>query len=91
MCLSTRERRQLDDIGEAVRRSDPRLASMMIIFGRLSAGEPMPERERFAAAPGRVRRALHAAAAALARLVAWLDRVDSPRPSQERLDGERRR
>jgi hypothetical protein len=89
MSLSAREHRQLDDIGEAVRRSDPRLASMMIIFGRLAAGEPMPEREGFAA-PGRARRVMYAAAAALARLVAWLDRVDSPRPSHERLDGERR-
>jgi hypothetical protein len=90
MCLSAREQRQLDDIGEAVRRSDARLASMLVIFGRLAAREPMPEREKLPAPPGPVGSALRAAAAAAARLIAWLDRVDSPRPGHERLDGERR-
>jgi hypothetical protein len=89
MCLGAREQRQLDDIGEAVSRSDARLASMMVIFGRLAAGEPIPEREQLPAAAGRARTALHAAAAAVAGLVAWLDRVDSPRASQERPDRER--
>jgi hypothetical protein len=89
MCLSVREQRQLDCIGEAVRRSDARLASMMVTFGRLAAGEPMPEREQIAAAAGRARAALHAVAAAVAGLVAWLDRVDSPRAGQERPDRER--
>jgi hypothetical protein len=53
MCLSAREQRRLDGIGEGVRRSDAPLASMMVTFGRLAAGEPMPEREQLAATGGR--------------------------------------
>ena len=45
MCLSVREQQQLDTIGEAVRESDAQLASMLATFGRLTAGDPMPDRE----------------------------------------------
>jgi hypothetical protein len=90
MCLSAREQRRLDSIGEAARRSDARLSLMMVTFGQPAAGEPMPEREQLAATPGRAVAALHAAAAAVAEVVTWLDCVDSPRPRQERPDRERR-
>jgi len=79
MCLSVREQRQLDTIGEAVSRSDARLASMLAIFGRLTAGEPMSDSERLTRQAGRAGRALHALGATTARLVAWLDRMDTPR------------
>jgi hypothetical protein len=91
MCLSVREQRQLDTIGEAVSRSDARLASLLAAFGRLTAGAPMPEREQLAALPSRGGAALHAAAAAVARAVAWLDRLDSPRASHERPGEHRHR
>jgi hypothetical protein len=88
MCLSARDQRQLNDIGEALRRSDARLASMLVIFARLGAGEPMPGCENVAAPSGRAGSVLRATAAAAARLIAWLDRVDSPRPRHERLGAD---
>jgi hypothetical protein len=90
MCLPAREQRQLDGIGDAVRRQDAKLASMMVAFGRLAASEPMPEREQIVRTSGPVRAALEAADAAVARLAAWLDRVDSPRTGQERLGRDHR-
>jgi hypothetical protein len=90
MCLSVREEQQLDGIGEDVRLSDARLASMMVIFGRLTAGEPLPDREQLAAPAGRGRAALHAVAAGAARLIAWLDGLDSPPARPEPRDRERR-
>jgi hypothetical protein len=80
MVLSVREQRQLDTIGEAARRSDARLASMLATFGRLTAGEPMPDREQLARLAARAR-AWRAACAAMARFIAWLDRMDTPRVS----------
>jgi hypothetical protein len=88
MCLSVREQRQLDSIGEAVSRSDARLASMLATFARLTAGEPMPDREQLARLAGRARRAGHAAGAAMARFIAWLDRMDTPRVSPAEPDRE---
>ncbi len=79
MVLSVREQRQLDTIGAAVSRSDARLASMLAIFGRLAAGEPMPDREQLTTLGGRAERAWHAICAAAARLITWLDRMDTPR------------
>jgi hypothetical protein len=79
MCLSVREQRQLATIDEAVSSSDGQLASMLATFGRLTAGEPMPDREQLAKLGGRARRTRHAAGAAMARLIAWLDRMDTPR------------
>ena len=46
MRLSVREQRQLDTIGEAVSQSDVQLAAMLATFSRLTAGEPMPDREQ---------------------------------------------
>jgi hypothetical protein len=81
VCLSVREQRQLDTIGEAVGRSDARLASMLATFARLTAGEPMPDREQLARLAGGAGRVWHAAGAAMARFIAWLDRMDTPRVS----------
>jgi hypothetical protein len=89
MCMSVREQRQLDTIGEAVGGSDARLATMLAIFGRLTAGEPMPDREQLTRLAGRAGRAWHAVGAAAARFIAWLDRMDTPRPSQERAGEDR--
>jgi hypothetical protein len=88
MSLSVGEQRQLDTIGDAVSRSDARLASMLATFGRLTAGEPMPDREQFTRLTSRTGRALHAAGAATARLIAWLDRMDEPRVSSAAPDRE---
>jgi hypothetical protein len=46
MSLPYRQRRQLRRIRRALSLSDPRLASMLLIFARLSAGEQMPRREQ---------------------------------------------
>jgi hypothetical protein len=88
MDLSARDQRLLDQAREDVARSDPRLASMLATFARLTADEAMPDREQLSApaAPagraGRVRhragRVRRAVAAAMTRLITWLDRVDSP-------------
>jgi hypothetical protein len=86
MSMSVREQRQLDTIGEAVSRSDARLALMLATFGRLTAGEPMPEREQLARLASR---AWRAAGAGMARFIAWLDRMDTPRASLEQPDRER--
>jgi hypothetical protein len=88
MRLSVREQRQLDTIDEAVSRSDARLASMLATFGRLTAGEPMPDREQLPRRPGPAGRALHAVGAKTARLIAWLDRMDTPRGGAEEIDRE---
>jgi hypothetical protein len=79
MCMSVGEQRQLDTIGEAVGRSDARLAAMLAIFGRLAAGEPMPDREQLTRLAGRAPAALHRVGAVMARFIAWLDRMDTPR------------
>lgn len=85
MSMSVREQRQLDTMGEAVSRSDARLAAMLATFARLTAGEPMPEREQLTSPAGRGG-ALHAVGAAMARFIAWLDRVDTPPPRQDRVE-----
>ena len=45
MSLNEPERQALGWIEDGLAGSDPRLASMLNIFGRLAAGEEMPERE----------------------------------------------
>jgi hypothetical protein len=85
MRLSVREQRQLDTIGAAV----SQLASMLATFARLTAGEPMPDREQLTRlASSRAGRAWHAVGAAMARLIAWLDRMDTPRVSPAEPDRE---
>ncbi|MGI9005438.1 MAG: DUF3040 domain-containing protein [Streptosporangiaceae bacterium] len=49
MSLSIHEQRLLRRIDELVRCSDPHLASMLMVFNRLSAGEPIPGREQLQA------------------------------------------
>jgi hypothetical protein len=88
MRLSVREQRQLDTIGEAVSQSDVQLASMLATFGRLAAGEPMPDREQLTRPGSRPRRTWHAVGAGMARFIAWLDRMDSPRVSPAEPDKE---
>lgn len=70
MSLSCRQQRLLREIDDAVCRADPRLASMLAIFGRLAAGEGMPGRERLRTpALVRVRAVLAAAVTAAAALL----------------------
>ncbi len=88
MRLSVRERRRLDTIGEAVSQSDVQLASMLATFGRLTAGEPMPDREQLARPGGRSGPTWHAVGAGMARFIAWLDRMDTPRVSPAEPDKE---
>jgi hypothetical protein len=89
MRLSVREQRQLDTIGAAVSQSDVQLASILATFSRLTAGEPMPDREQLTRlASSRAGRAWHAAGAAMARLITWLDRMDTPRASPAEPDKE---
>jgi hypothetical protein len=88
MVLSVREQRQLDTIDQVVSGSDARLASMLGTFGRLTAGEPMPDREQLIRLAGRARRACRATCAAMARFIAWLDRMDTPRVSPAEPDRE---
>lgn len=55
MSISERERQTLDSIESDLAISAPRLASMLGIFSRLTAGEQMPAREplrRFSDGPG---------------------------------------
>lgn len=44
--LNLKDRRKLRQIDKEVRRTDPRLASLLAMFSRLAAGEPMPAHER---------------------------------------------
>jgi hypothetical protein len=88
MRLSVREQRQLDTIRAAVSESDVQLASMLATFSRLTAGEPMPDREQLTRPGSRPRRTWHAVGAGMARFIAWLDRMDSPRVSPAEPDKE---
>jgi hypothetical protein len=45
MTLNQPETQALDSIADGLAGSDPRLASMLTIFSRLTAGEEMPARE----------------------------------------------
>lgn len=49
MTLPYRQRRRLRGIDRMLRRSDPDLASMLSIFGGLSAAERLPSREQLRA------------------------------------------
>jgi hypothetical protein len=53
MSLPAGQQRVLDAIGEALRATEPRLASMFAIFTRLSKDEPPPRREQLTA-PGAI-------------------------------------
>ena len=78
MSLSAREQHELQSIENSLADSDPRLASLLATFTRLTAGEQMPVRERIRAGrrqgPGRRRPRPGARGAAIARpprRVAW--------------------
>ncbi len=88
MRLSVREQRQLDTIGAGVSQSDVQLAAMLATFTRLTEGEPMPDREQLTRPGSLAGRTWHAAGAAMARLIAWLDRMDTPRVSPAEPDRE---
>jgi len=62
MSLSLRDRRMLRGIGKALHRDDPRLASMLATFARLTDGEAMPGREQDVTPPAGCGPALHLAA-----------------------------
>lgn len=55
MSLSTREQQALDSIEDRLAGSDPRLASLLSTFTRLTAGEALPKRENIQACPSRNR------------------------------------
>jgi hypothetical protein len=55
MALAADEERALSRIEEELRRSDPKLATKLAMFNRLTRSEAMPERELLTA-PGRLRR-----------------------------------
>jgi hypothetical protein len=90
MGLPARQRRRLDDIEDKLRSSDPRLAAMFAIFGRLTRDEEMPRIEELA----------HRAAVLVLRTRLWLAAVAarlrftrrpkaSPRPASPRPAGPR--
>jgi len=53
MSFTELERQALGAIADGLAGSDPRLASMLTIFGRLAAGEEMPVREKTRVRRGR--------------------------------------
>jgi hypothetical protein len=53
MSLNEPEKQALGSIADGLAGSDPRLASMLNIFGRLAAGEEMPVREKIRVRRGR--------------------------------------
>jgi hypothetical protein len=63
--LPSRQQRLLRAIDKAICRCDPRLASMLAIFDRLAAGDPMPGHEQLQTPASRVL----AAAATIATLI----------------------
>lgn len=66
MSLPYRQRRRLWHTRRTLRRSEPRLAAMMIMFARLNAGETMPARERVRRRlPGPAHALVHAVRAVL--------------------------
>jgi hypothetical protein len=57
MSLNHRQRHQLHRIETRLLRSDPQLAAMLGVFGRLSAGQRMPGWEQVATRLDRIRQA----------------------------------
>lgn len=53
MGLSEREQRALDSIEDGLAGSDPKLASLLATFTRLTAGDALPARETIRACPRR--------------------------------------
>jgi hypothetical protein len=57
MSLNRRQQHQLYRIESRLLRSDPHLAAMLAVFGRLSTGQRMPAREQVATRLDRIRQA----------------------------------
>ena len=88
MNLTRCEQRQLRRIEAAVRRSDPRLAAIMGMFGRLYSGEEMPASEHEPRPQNHLRRSAAWIVAALATAAPAEWRAGSaPRSQPERADG----
>jgi hypothetical protein len=68
MSLSPRQQRLLDHIDAALSHADPRLAGQLAVFGRLTAGQPMPRREELRTPASRIRAAAAACGAAITAL-----------------------
>src|ERR1700691_3895822 len=75
MSLNHRQRHQLDRMEARLLRSDPQLAAMLAVFGRLSAAERMPAWEQEAGRQDRIRQAaalISRATAAMAAAIGLL-------------------
>lgn len=72
MSLNRSQQHQLHRIESRLYRSDPHLAAMLAVFGRLSVGQRMPAWEQIATSQGNVRQATAMIAKALAIIVAAL-------------------
>lgn len=86
MSINYAERHQLHRIESRLFRSDPHLAAMLAVFGRLCDGQCLPAQEQLASKQGRIRhsaaliaKAIAAVMAAILNLVrtvdAWLTAV----------------
>ena len=73
MSLNYHQQRQLDSIESRLLRSDPQLAAMLAMFGRLCVGQRMPVREHAATRLDRVRQAAALIAKAVAAMSAAMD------------------
>jgi Protein of unknown function (DUF3040) len=70
MSLTHRQQHQLYRIESRLRRSEPQLAAMLTIFGRLSAGQCLPAWEQVPSRQDRVGQAITQISQAIAVLVA---------------------
>jgi hypothetical protein len=70
MSLNYRQQRQLQRIESPLLRSDPQLAAMLAMFGRLAAGQRLPAREQAATRLDRIRQAAAMIAKAVAAMSA---------------------
>ena len=73
MSLNYHQQRQLDRIESRLLRSDPQLAAMLAMFGRLAAGQRMPVREQEATRLYRIQQAAALIAKAAAAISAAMD------------------
>lgn len=69
MSLNHAERHQLHRIESRLLRSEPHLAAMLAVFGRLCDGQGLPAREQLATRQGRVRRSAAVIATAIAVVI----------------------
>jgi len=93
MTLSHSEQSRLSRIEASLRRSDPKLAGMLGMFGRLCAGQRMPAWEQAPSRLGQIRQAaaLLAAAAAVAAAIVQGGRARPPAPKTGRPGRSRER